>query len=119
MNGRQRCAVMLGFVVILLIGLYPRWTITYVWKGEPVKLPMAQGGASVVGPPYAYSFEYGVGHKWLPQYARWWRLGEARWVEETDDEAEHYYRIDTSLLLVQWFLVSAVTGILVMFLGHR
>ena len=119
MNGKQRCAVMLGFAVILLMALYPPWTITYVWKGPPVKLPMDRGGGSVAGPAYAYSFEYGVGHKWLPQYTRWWRLGEARWVKETDDEAEHYYQINTSLLLVQWFLVSAVTGIIVMFLGDR
>jgi hypothetical protein len=81
-----------------------------------VKLPAERGG-SLLTPVYACSFEYGVGHKWLPQYSRWWKIGEPlRWVDESDDEARHYYQVNAPVLLIQWFLVSAVTGIIVMFL---
>jgi hypothetical protein len=112
--------VLCGFVVVLLTGLYPPWTITYVSFGERVQLPLPQpSGGSVVGPGYAYSHEYGVGHKCFFQYPRWWNIGHPHWVAETDGEAEHYYEINASLLLAQWFLVSAVTGIIVMYLGDR
>jgi hypothetical protein len=101
MNNRQRCVVLAGFIVIVLMGLYPPWRVTLV-----------NGGLDSNSPKYAFSVPAGydviIDH---PQKAmEYFQSKGSQCVE---------WEVDKSLLLVQWFLVSAVTGIVVMFLESR
>ena len=75
-HSRQSRVILCGFVVILLMGLFPPWMATGSMRSE--------------------------GYRFLFVYHPWERIGE---------------RVDTSFLLCQWFLVLAVTGIIVMCLG--
>ena len=131
MNTRQRRVILLGFVVILLMGLFPPWLDVSVDSLEhPPWLIMNHGE---LPPEYAGSFGYVTferyaGHKrlFLPR-KRDAGGGGGFPVENDGAGAPDSYsysnylprRIDTSLLLVQWFLVSSVTGIIVMYLGDR
>jgi len=127
MNRKQRWVILLGFVVIVLMGFYPPWLKTSRLNRDGMLCPVVtDDGVSFeeCEPEKRFvTVERFAGHKFLllPRMQYF-----ARWEEEPADEGGEfsYYdyfprRVDCSLLLVQWFLVSAVTGIIVMFLGDR
>ena len=91
MNNKQRCVVVLGFVVILLLGLFPPWLLADQYPGNPRGVFEFCFELRTVFAPRLVSFGY----------------------------FDQHWRVDTSLLLVEWFLVSAVTGIIVVFLGDH
>ena len=81
MNTKQRRVILLGFAVILLMGLFPPWESAADVRGFR--------GYGFLFPGFLFS-----GHVWWSN------------------------TVACPLLLVQWFLVSCVTGIVVMFLGE-
>jgi hypothetical protein len=91
MNNKQRCVVVLGFIVILLLGLFPPWLLADQYPGNPRSV---------------YEFRFELRTVFAPRLVRL-------------DQFDQHWRVDTSLLLVEWFLVSAVTGIIVVFLGDH
>ena len=91
MNNKQRCVVVLGFIVILLLGLFPPWLLVQEGSGNQRSV-------------YEFSFELRT--VFAPRLER-------------GSSFDQHWRVDTSLLLVEWFLVSAVTGIMVVFLGDH
>ncbi len=105
MNSTQRRVILLGFVVILVMGLFPPWRKTLLEHPQTgsVNLTYMRTGEF-------YSYEMHDGYKLLSQ---------PRHEEDHGGLNTFHQRVDTSLLLCQWFLVSAVTGIIVMFLGDR
>ncbi len=107
MNAKQRLVVVVGFVVILGMGLYPPWRLT-------ITQPVSISPSNPVEEEWA--IEVGGGYAWLTYQP--WMIPE---VERRRSEGcgVQVIRVDTSLLLCQWFLVSAVTVIFVIFLGDR
>jgi hypothetical protein len=91
MNNKQRCVVVSGFIVILLLGLFPPWLEADQHPGNPRGV---------------YEFYFELRTVFAPRLVRCGYF-------------DQHWRVDTSLLLVEWFLVSAVTGIMVVFLGDR
>ena len=91
MNKKQRYLVVLGFIVILVLGLFPPWLLV-------------QEGSGIQRSVYNLSFELRT--VFAPRLER-------------GSNFDQHWRVDTSLLLVEWFLVSAVTGIIVVFLGDH
>jgi hypothetical protein len=91
MNAKQRLVIVVGFLVILLLGLFPPWLLADEFPGNPWGAYDSCFALRTVFAPRVVSYGY---------FAQHWR-------------------VDTSLLLIEWFLVSAVTGIIVVFLGDR
>lgn len=128
MNTKQRRVILCGFVVILLMGLFPPWLMTseaclgyppwQVITGDPDSV----SGNNVVG-TRCISYQRHDGYKllFLP------RKGFVSSTTAFDGKkallgrASGYNpcRVDTSLLLVQWFLVAATTGVIVLFLEPK
>jgi len=97
MNNKQRCVILCGFLVILLIGLFPPWLV-----------PSRPHGPT--GPLAWEPEEYNT-------YRIWGR--SPRIVFSRPDEGGYYFRVNNLRLLVEWFLVSWITGVVVTFLGDR
>ncbi len=102
MNNKQRRVILCGFIVILLMGIFPPWTKAQL----AVVLPWHPLDSTST-----YGYDVHDGYKWLG-------TSRTKTLPSFVDR-KIYRRVDCSLLLVQWFLVSAVTGIFVMFLGDR
>ncbi len=121
MNSTQRRVILLGFVVILVMGLFPPWLKTSVTSLDSPPWITKTGNVQAIE-----SIEFGKGDIALEQHAGYKFLFLPR-IEYAgggggDDYSFSFYhprRVDCSLLLCQWFLVSAVTGIIVMYLGDR
>ncbi len=96
MNNQQRCVILCGFVVILFLGLIPP---------RLVHDPRQPTGCerSVVNSIFE---THTIGFQRTVFSPRTFPGGNV-------------WRVNASLLLVQWFLVSTVTGIIVMYLGDR
>jgi hypothetical protein len=107
MNKKQRTMVVCGYVVILLMGLYPPWRLT-ITQPEPAspRTPI----------PAEWAIEVDGGYACLTYQP--WTIPEAR-RRRSEGVAVQDIRVDKSLLLVQWFLVAATTGVIVMFLEDR
>ena len=91
MNTKQRRVILLGFVVILLMGMFPPITVTVRASREwTLDTHAGYGVLFLANPTVGNGGPEAVG-----------------------------FRANTSLLLCQWFLVSAVTGIIVMYSGDR
>ncbi len=108
MNDKQRRVILCGFVVILLMGIFPPWKM---YVANPI-----YGGESL-SPIGKWAFEDDAGYAWL--FTRPSQIPEVRQHNASDETIIRGVRVDTSLLLCQWFLVSAITGIIVMFSGDR
>ena len=93
MNTKQRRVILIGFVVIVLMGLFPPWLRTNV----DVHAQSA----------YAREEHDGYALVFMSRLVRHHSGGG------------HYRRVDCSLLLCQWFLVAAVTGLQVMSLADK
>jgi hypothetical protein len=93
MNNWQRCVIVLGFIVILLLGLFPPWLIQSQPTGS--ERPQVNAILRPLDPNRPVTVFSQRGGEWGGR------------------------RVNASLLLIQWFLVSAVTGIVVVFLEDR
>jgi len=128
MNGKQRCVIVLGFVVVLVMGLFPPWLMTSeaclgyppwsVITGDPDSV----SDDNVVG-TRCVSYQRHAGYRllFLPRKSFVSSTTAYDGTKTLVGRASGYHpcRVDTALLLIQWFLVSAVTGVIVMFLGDR
>jgi hypothetical protein len=91
MNNKQRWVVVLGFIVVLVLGSFPPWLLSEKFPGNQRSV---------------YEFCFELRTVFAP------RLVNCGYFDQ-------HWRVDTSLLLVEWFLVSAVTGVIVVFLGDH
>jgi hypothetical protein len=93
MNFKQQTAVRIGLVAIVLVGIFPPWRGTS--NSAPGRGEVPAGYAPVFLPPEYVKFKGDSGGY------------------PTDPH------IDLSLLLTQWVLVAALTGLIVSFLHDR
>jgi len=115
LNKKQRTAILIGVIVIVIMGLFPPWSIKAIIPSDSIAPSITktlENRHSWINTPpkkskkyFYYGYSFGIS-------------GEPSTFKKRQNEIMNFsYEINVKQLIIQWFLVCVLTGGIVIFLG--